>query len=214
MANIGNIKVKGIKKDKPKLENDGLKLPFYQTKHSLKNLENFNKFIKNIETQVRNSDRYSGYISHLKDLGFNYCQIHPNIQSTEKNKHVKIEMHHGPILTLYDICSIITTALIERGEPVTSFRVASIVLEEHEKQHIQTVNLCENCHRAVHSGNNVYINPKQAYGDISKFLEEWRDGIDEDMEIIINKNLEMARKHNSSDTGVLDASTGTIWGDK
>lgn len=214
MANIGNIKVKGLKKDKPKLENDGLMLPFYQTKNSLKNLDNFNKFIKNVETLVRDNDRYSGYIAYLRDLGFNYCQVHPNIETNEKNKHVKLEMHHGTILTLYDICSIVTTALLERGETVTSYRVASIVLEEHEKLHIQTVMLCENCHKAIHSGNSVYINPKQCFGDIAAFLEEWRDGIDEDMEIIINKNLELARKHNSSDNGALDATSGTIWGDR
>ena len=40
-----------------------------------------------------------------------------------------IEMHHGPILTLFDCCSIVTMSMIHRGEKLTTPRVAKIVLQ-------------------------------------------------------------------------------------
>lgn len=211
-TSIGNVEIKGLKKGKPKLKGDYYQLAFYQTKSSLQNLEKYNKFINSVKSLVRKNEKYKRYIAYLKDeRGLNFCQIHPNIIDEDEKSHL-IEMHHGPILTLHDYCSIITNALLERKEKITTFKVASIVLEEHFNHNVQVVMLCENCHDLFHAGNYIYINPRQAHGNLERFLKKWSDGIDDDMRELMNKNLEIARKFHSTDNDMLDASSGKAWG--
>lgn len=211
MTNIGNIKVKGIKKGKPKLSSGDYILPFSQTEKTLKNLEFKNKFIKSVESLVRTNIRYTRYKAYLMgEKGLDFCQIHPNIKSDEGK--IPLEMHHGPILTLYDYCAIVTNALVERGyDNITTFTVAKIVLEEHRLNNVQVVMLCENCHDVFHSGGYIYINPKQAWGNLKEFLKKWEDGIDKDMRKVIKHNLEIAKEYESTDNGVLEARPGKVW---
>lgn len=210
MPQIGNIKIKGTKKGKPKLTTGEYVLPFAQTEKSLKNLEYKNRFIKSVESLVRTNIRYTRYKAYLMtEKGLDFCQIHPNI--TSDNGKVPIEMHHGPILTLYDYCTIVTNALIEREyDNITTFTVAKIILEEHRLNNVQVVMLCENCHDLFHAGG-IYINPKQAWGNLKKFLEKWNDGIDRDMRNIINNNLKIAKEYESNDNGMLEARAGKVW---
>ncbi|MEI2419062.1 hypothetical protein V6O07_02215 [Arthrospira platensis SPKY2] len=210
MTYIGNVKVKGVKKDKPKLVNeDNFVLPFYQNKKTLKSLDNLNKFIKGVERLVRTNSRYDRYKHWLmEEKGLDFCQIHPNIKADD----APLEMHHGPILTLYDICTIIVNALLERGyKDLTTFKVAKIVLDEHFEHNLPVVMLCEDCHDIFHSGGYIYINPKQSFGNLKRFLKKWRDGIDKEMEMIIEKNLKIAKECESNDNGVLTASAGKSW---
>lgn len=198
-----DIEIKGIKKNKPKLKADGCVLPFYQTKKSLNDLQTFNNFIKNVEKMIRKSKEYKHYKDYLmNEVGLNYCAVFPNINTTS-SEDVTIEMHHGPILTLYDYCSIVTNHFLENNLPVTSFRVYYTVIEEHYLNNVQVVMLCDLAHKLFHN-QQLYINPKQAWGHLDKFVEKYSDGIDDRMFNIINKNLEMAEKYHSYDkNGIL-----------
>ena len=205
--NIANIKIKGLKKDKPKLKVDNLVMPFYQPKKLLKDLEAMNKFIKAVEHTIRTSKEYKAYKSYLfNDIGLNYDMVMPEINQDISPK-VTLEMHHGPILTLYDYCVIVTRHLLKNDINVTSFRIFDIIMEEHFKNHIQVVTLSDLTHKLFHN-KKLYINPKQAWGDINPFLEKFEDGIDDKMATIINKNIDIATRFNSYDVDDILEFTG------
>lgn len=201
--NLANIQLKGLKKRNPKLSADGFILPFYQTSKSLKDLEVYNKFIKNVESMVRKSNEYAAYKKYLiNDIGLNHCMVFPNI-NTDMDK-VTIEMHHGPLLTLYDTVCIITDHYLKNNLPVTSIRIYEATLEEHWENNVQVMMMCDLAHKLYHA-QKIYINPKQAWGYTPRFIEKYMDGIDERMTMIINKNLELAEHYNSIDNdGILN----------
>lgn len=211
---IVNVKIGGIDKGKPKLKADGCILPFYKTKKALNDLDYYNKFIKSVESMIRRSKEYKSYKKYImEDIGINYDQVMPNINA-DLDEKITIEMHHGPILTLYDYCSIVTDHLLENKMPVTSFRIYKLVLDEHFSNHVQIVMLSDLSHKLFHSGD-LYINPKQAWGDIRPFLEKYSDGVSDRMATIINKNIDIASRFHSFDkNGILDVNTVERWDDK
>lgn len=197
-TDIVNVKIGGLTKGKPKLKADGCILPLYKTKKMLNDLDYYNKFIKSVESMIRRSKEYKSYKKYImEEIGLNYDQCMPNI-STELDEIVTIEMHHGPILTLYDYCSIVTDHLLANKLPITSFRIFKLVMEEHFNNHVQIVMLSDLTHKLFHNGN-LYINPKQAWGDIRPFLETYKDGVSDRMATIINKNIDIASRFHSFD---------------
>lgn len=216
MANIGNIEIKGIEKGKPKLKSDGMVVQFYQTSKSLKDLEVYNTYIKDIEKLVRKSKEYKAYKKFLmNDVGLNHCMVFPNI-STELGEEVTIEMHHGPILTLYDCCAIVVDHMLKNKLPVTTFRVAKQIIKEHEDNNIQVVMVCDLVHKLCHTGGSpIYINPKQAWGKLDVFLSKYKDGLNERRKTIIQTNLDLAKHYHSIDKDdVLKAYKSKRWDDR
>lgn len=193
-----DIIIKGLVKGKPKLKGDGFICSLLQNKKTLKELEVYNKFIKSTERLVRTSKEYRKYKDYLiNDIGLNYCQVFPNI-NLETSPNVTLEMHHGPILTLFDCCAIMADHMIYNEEDLTSIILYDKVLEEHRLNNIQVVMLCDLAHKLVHA-NQVYLNPKQGWGNIDNFLKKYKDGITDKREIIINRNIEIASKYHSND---------------
>lgn len=181
-------------------------IPFYKDEDYFFSLENEVAFIKAVEKVVRTSKYYSRYIAHIKnDIGLNFCQVKGNIVEDEegegKTKNL-IEMHHGPVLTLFDITSIILNHMILHGEKITTFSVAHKVLEEHFEHRVQTVMLCKTVHEMVHDGK-IFLSLKQGFGDLGAFLEKYFDGIDEQQIKIINDYIERSEKYESNDFGNL-----------
>lgn len=199
-----NIMIKGLKKGNPKLKADGFLLPFYQTSKTLEDFDNFNKFIKGCEHMIRTSKEYKAYINYLKkDIGLNYDMVMPNIHS-EEGKKTTVEMHHGPIITLYDYCAMVTDHLLKNNIPVTSFRIFELVIQEHRLNNVRIVMLSCNNHALVHSGD-LYLDPKMGWGDQNRFLEKYSDGISKKMRSIINKNIEIGKQIHSFDkNNILD----------
>lgn len=215
--NYANVKIKGLNKGKPKLKADGFICQFYQTKKSLAELDTYNKFIKNVEQLVRRSKEYKAYKDYIfNTVGLNYCMIFPNINATlsDKTAKVTIELHHGPLLTLYDVCCIVTDHFLENDIPVTSLSVMKTVLDEHFENNIQVMPLCDLAHKLFHA-QHIYINPKQAWGYLPRFLEKYSDGVSERMEMMMKKNIEIAKEYNSIDkNGILDVYRTRWDGDK
>lgn len=219
MSNIGNIEIKGITKGKPKLKANGMVIPFYQNNKSLKDLEIYNTYIKDIEKLVRKSKEYKAYKNHLmSDVGLNHCMVLPNISTELENdaSKITIEMHHGPILTLYDCCSIVVDHMLENKLPITTFRVANIIIKEHEADNIQVVMVCDLVHKLCHSNTSpLYINPKQAWGKLDVFLNKYKDGLNERRKTIIQTNLELAQQYHSVDKNdILKAYKSKRWDDR
>lgn len=204
-------KIPGIDVNKPNtnptIDSDEsyYEIPFYKDVDYMFSLENEVAFIKAVERMVRTSKYYSRYIAHLKvDLGLNFCQVKGNI-SEDEDAGVKdlIEMHHGPIFTLFDVVSIILNYMLAKDMKITTFSVANKVIEEHFKHRVQTVMLCETVHQLVHD-NKVFLNYRQGFGDLYSFLEIYYEGLDEIMVNKIIDYIDKCKKYDSNDFGNLN----------
>lgn len=180
-------------------------LPFYLEQSVFYNSEEYTKFIKTVEKMVRTSSYYTDYIAELKmTYGLNHCMILSNINdsTSDDNKKVSIEMHHGPLMTLYDVVSLITNDCLFNEQSISSFKICDLVLKEHFQHNIQVIMLCKTVHQAVHKGK-IFINPKQCIGDIGTLLEKYSDGITQELSSGINKYLSLVDKYETSDNGLL-----------
>lgn len=165
-------------------------------------------FVKGVEKIVRTSDEYKNYIGYLaNEIGLDHCALMPKIKGGDG---VSVEMHHGPILTLYDYCSIIIDSCLARKMKITTFMVAKIVMEEHFANRVQVVMLSRTAHEMVHTGK-IFIHPEQAWGDLNGFLEEYKDGLTREQIETINEYIELSRNQRTTDGGALAVGSFKDW---
>ena len=160
----------------------------------------YEKFIKNCENAVRKEDRYTAYVGEMKKAGLTRCAVLGNLEEDSK---VKIEMHHGPIFNMFDICDIVTKAVIKRGQlkVITEFDIADLVLEEHRLGNIMTVMLSKSVHKGSHPkfGKSVFVDIKATVGRIDRFIDRWIDGMeDEHIDMIRRYINECKRAENQT----------------
>lgn len=204
MPNLPNINYTSKTKN-PTVDSDSslYSLPFLKGVDYFSNLDNFVEFAKSVENLVRTSKYYSRYISYIKnDIGLNFCQVLSNIKEDDENSKVKIEMHHGPILTLFDYVSIIIDWYLYHNKKITTYDIANKVIEEHYKNRIQIVMLSKTVHEEVHD-DNIFLNIKQAFGDLNSFIKVYHEGLNSDQIEKINKYLKLCEKYDSFDKGTL-----------
>ena len=205
MNSLPNIDYKKPSKN-PTLDSETslFTLPYYKDEDYFSNLDNFVGFVKAVETTVRRSKFYSRYIRYLKDeVGLNFCQVLSNIKQDDETDNVEIEMHHGPILTLFDYVTIVIDYMLYNNMKMNTFIVADTILEEHFKNRIQVVMLSKTVHEEVHE-NNVFLNTKHAFGDLNAFLDKYKDGISDEQINKINHYIELCDKYDSFDKGTLE----------
>ena len=148
-------------------------LDYYVEPLSLKNdYERLEKFIKSVEKMIRTDVRYSTYIAKLHEAGVMKCAILGNLNPSE----IDIEMHHGPMFTLYQVVEIVVRSKIYNDVMMTTFSIADEVLTAHEKNMIQVVGLSKTPHKAWHL-NKIFVHIKAAFGEVDKFIDEYRDGL-------------------------------------
>ena len=169
-------------------------LNFYKDVEYLAPLENFVSFVKSCEKLVRISPDYKKYISFVKGLGLNTCQVLGNIQELDPSDNL-IEMHHGPMLTLFDYCAIVINYRLYTNQKINSFIIANIVINEHFAGNVQTIMVSETVHEAIHVPGGPFISLDQGYGDVYGFLKKYKKGVDEDMIYKINRYYETSQKY-------------------
>lgn len=200
----------------PRVDSDNASyyLDFDKTEEYFEFFDNEIAFIKGVEKLVR-KHRFIRitYPKYLKEVvGLRECQIFPNIKDGGNTK-VKLEMHHGPILTLFDTCEIVTNAFRSRGvKNINTPSVANEVVEQHRLNHVRVMFLCKSAHQKVHD-EGVYINYRQGFGDTLKFLQLFSDGVSKNMKMKINEYLAWSMEHDSTDNNILQiADTMREWG--
>ena len=184
--------------------NDKAYVTFYVENHKiLKDYDDYEAFIKGVEHAVRKDDRYPDYVGKLHRAGLNKCAILGNL--TDSDSEAELEMHHGPIFNLFDICDIVTRALISRKvDNITTFMVADHVLYEHELDNIQVVMLSKVAHKSTHNGDS-FIHIKATVGRIDRFIDRWRDGLQRDHKQYIKRYIDQCRKCDvTTDNGLFD----------
>ena len=198
---MSDYKFKGDKNPKIK-SNEGDIIKFRMSEEDLAEPDDFEYFIKCCENMIRKDPRYKNYISELKGLGFTKDVFQSAIDN-EKFPNTKIEMHHGPIFNLFDICSIVTDHLLKNGKKITTFDVAKIVLAEHENHHIQIVmGLTKTNHELVHDGK-MFVHMKQAIGDVLTFIKTYKDGIKREHLYTLEKYISMCKDYEATDNDYL-----------
>jgi len=154
-------------------------LPLNKKDKYFMNPVDFIKFIKDVESLVRKSKEYSRYIAYLKnEVGLRSCALFHNIDDSV----APIEMHHGPIFTLYDISEIQIAHMFVHGEAINSMSVANNVLKDHFDNIIQVTMLCEMAHKGVHSfaktkDSKFFLSADGSFGDFRKFVEKYKDSL-------------------------------------
>ena len=197
-----NYKFKGEKNPKIKSTVDDDVLKFYLNKEDLSDPDVFENFIKSCEHMIRKDERYSNYIHELKERGFDKDVMQSGINN-QRFPNTSIEMHHGPMFTLYDICSIVTDHLLCSGEKVSTFKVAKLVLDEHEMHHIQVVmGLTKTNHQLLHDGK-IFVHINQAIGDILTCIKTYKKGLRREHLYTLEEYLKLCKKYDATDNDYL-----------
>ena len=200
----------------PRVDSDNANyyLEYDKTEEYFAFFDNEIAFIKGVEKLVRKHQFIRvTYPKYLKEvIGLKECEVMPGIKADDKGK-VKLEMHHGPILTLFDICEIITNYFRAKGvKNINTFSVANEVVEQHRLNHCRIVMLSKSVHQKVHD-EGIYLNYRQGFGDTLQFLQDFKDGVDKNMKMKINEYLAWSLEHDSTDNDVLHiADTMREWG--
>lgn len=197
--NIGNII--NIEKDILKAKDGYYLLKLHKSKNDFLERSEETKYVKAIEKLVRQSDEYKLYIHYLlNEIGLDRCSIMAGISSDDAT----LELHHGPILTLFDYCEIVLNYLIntDQVDKITTFNIAKIIINEHFENNIQCLFLSKTSHELVHTGK-IFINVSQAWGNLNNFLEKYHEGLNHEQIEVINDYLIQCQKYKSTDNGLL-----------
>lgn len=164
----------------------------------------YSKFIKEVERTVRSSSDYTKFVGYIKGtLGINFCQVMSNVY---ESKNVKIELHHGPLFTLYDVCEVILNWFLSTQQRITTFRVADKVLDEHYNLRVQCIMLSKTMHEGVHN-RDIFTNMGQAIGDIDSFIKMYTPYLTDEQKYKIWNYVNLCQTTafgESFDTGLLD----------
>lgn len=175
-------------------------IPYYKGEDYFENYESYVAFIKGCERLVRQNDRYRKYINYLKkEVKLNRCQVLKNVTDEDAT----IEMHHGPIFTLFDICAIILEYFILRKWKVSTPKIADLVLDEHGKNRIGVVMVSKTMHEEIHN-DNLFINYHQMFGNVDEFIKKYHKAISDDYKHQINRYIDRSLLYDSNDFGILE----------
>lgn len=207
---------KGITNPTVDSKNASYALEFEKDRDYFMILENFVSFVKAVERIFRSSVQYKKYVHYIKFVvGMKRCQIHANIEeSDETGEKLALEMHHGPIFTLFDIVSIIVDDQLKRGNRITTFGIADLVAQEHFDNNVQVVMLCKTCHELVHTGD-VTLHYNQAFGDLEKFLKKYKAGLSPELFAKLKRYIEMCKENDCFTNDILKLDkTISRWNDR
>lgn len=175
-------------------------LMLYKDMEYFENLKDYIRFVKDCESEVRTSPDYKVFISFVKNkLGINFCQVSSNIYDTDAT----IEMHHGPIFTLFDYCSIILNHFLKTGRKIDSVRIADWVLDEHFDLCVQVVMLAVTNHEAAHN-RDLFLHVNQGVGNLTQFIEKYAYVFEDIHKYKVWNYINMCKDNPSFDTGYLD----------
>lgn len=174
-------------------------ISFYKTKDYFMKLDNYVNFIKNVVKLVRKHPDYDLWVNRIREEQIDHCQVLGNISRFD----AELQVHHGPLFTLFDYCMIVLNYLISKDyDKITTFKVAELVILEHVAGHVQGVVLCKTVHQLIDTGE-IFINLNQGIGNVNAFIDTYKEGIDEKMKEKINNYIDMSEQFDSTDNDIL-----------
>lgn len=175
-------------------------ISFYKPADYFSISESYNKFIKAVEKTVRTVPDYKAFINYVTSvIGIDFCQVSSQIYSCDAT----IEMHHGPLLTLWDYVSVILNSEIDKGHKISTFRIADKVIQEHFDLRVQVVMLAKTNHEAVHN-RDIFLNVRQGFGDVGAFIDKYQKYFGDTLRYRIVKYLDICKDTDSFDNNLFD----------
>lgn len=139
----------------------------------------YEKYIKDVESQVRRSFEYRQFIRYLREtVGMNKCAFLQNV-SNEETFDIKIELHHYPF-SLRDIADIVFRKRSYYKESLEIQMVAKEVMECHYKLIVGLISLSETVHELAHS-HRLFIPVDHVIGRYKMFVELYKPFIEPEM---------------------------------
>jgi hypothetical protein len=139
--------------------------------YNLEDEKELEKFIRDVETQVRRSFEYKEFIKYLRDeFGMNKDAFLENVNYNEVG--AKIEIHHYPF-SLRDIVEVVIRKRKYYNESVELQMVAKEVMELHYKLMVGLIPLSQTVHELAHSGR-LFIPSDKVLGRFNLFVEYYR----------------------------------------
>lgn len=180
---INLIKVDDIRNEEGKTFHIG-ELAEYDTEdYDLSNPKDFERYIKDIKSEIRGSFEYREMIRYLKEYGgMDRSGLNPNISNSDGGK-IKIEIHHTPFV-LEDIVRIIYEKRNFYHQDLSIQMVAKEVMECHYKCLVGLYPVTATEHELVHNGY-LFIKPSNVFGDYQRFIENYSQFVEpEDKETV------------------------------
>ena len=181
--------------------NSTYSIGLYQTRDSLLDIDTYRSFLKNCEARFRHSITYTNYKGFLIDLGMDRCQVHGFINADMEG--VSIEMHHA-ILTLFDICLMISEHLLNTVGFISTFDVVQLLKEEHKSHNIALVMLSKTPHQLYHNDSSqFFIHPSMCFGKWPYLIEKYKMGLTQDVAFKLLRYIKQAINTEGTSTGEL-----------
>lgn len=173
---INLIKVDDISDSNGKTFHIG-QLPDYdQEDYDLSNPKDFERFIRDVKSEVRGSFEYREMVKYLRNYGgMDRSGISPMITNTD-SKHVKIEIHHTPFV-LEDIVRIVYEKRLRNHEDISVQMVAKEVMECHYRCIVGLYPLTATEHELVHNGY-IFVPPSEVFGRYDIFMYNYDEFIE------------------------------------
>ena len=151
--------------------------------YSLDNDKEYERYIKDIETQVRMSDEYKSMIAYLRDnMNMNECAFLKGV-SNKNDRSIKIEIHHYPF-SLRDITEIVVRKRQYYREALDVQMVAKEVMELHYKLMVGLISLSQTVHELAHS-SRIFVPTDKVLGRYDLFVQYYKPFCDpEQLEVL------------------------------
>ena len=158
-----------------------------------------NKFIKDVERLVRQSDEYKKYIKYLTNT---HELTNDVLMANIDTNMAALEFHHYPF-TLYDIVDIMLEYYMYNKHKVTSINLAEKVLVEHYENRIGLARLTVTNHELAHEGA-LFVPLSAVFGDVNAFIDKYYDFISDELMIKYNKLIDIENTKNYDNTRIFN----------
>lgn len=134
--------------------------------------KDYEKYVKEIEGQVRRSFEYRNMINYLREnMNMNQCAFLKGV-TNEETYGIKIEIHHYPF-SLRDVVDIVVRKRKYYNESLDVQMVAKEVMMLHYKLMIGLIPLSETVHELAHS-SRLFIPVDKVMGRYDLFVQYYK----------------------------------------
>ena len=134
--------------------------------------KDYEKYVKEIEGQVRRSFEYRNMINYLREnMNMNQCAFLKGV-TNEETYGIKIEIYHYPF-SLRDVVDIVVRKRKYYNESLDVQMVAKEVMMLHYKLMIGLIPLSETVHELAHS-SRLFIPVDKVMGRYSLFVQYYK----------------------------------------
>lgn len=144
----------------------------------LEDEKDYEKFVVEVEKQVRRSFEYRKFINYIRDnMQMNQCAFLKGV-TNEESFDIKIEIHHYPF-SLRDIVEIVIRKRQYYRESLEVQMVAKEVMELHYKLIVGLIPLSQTVHELAHS-QKLFIPTDKVMGRYNLFVQYYKPFCDPD----------------------------------